>query len=1635
MRRASQSGSAIIAVLAALGLLLSLGVPFLLAGRLRSEASREAFDRARARTAVESAADWSLHREAATHPAVDPTPLWDAREEWDPAVAGPVPTALGEEWEDAPESWGVEAESLQARVSLQSAPPLVLQNLLHPCLVTGEVDYLSTEVPVTSTDGFPEKGTIFLGTAIVGYEGKSPSAFLNVEPDPAPPEERSQTRFQRGAAVVDARVFNLVMARMQRGGQAPPEFLSDLFERNPLEVPPLAEAERDWLERTTALRTGAYGAPLWGPAVWLRRNIDPEQPHIVFVTDPYAFSGGSVLRFEPQDGEPWDALVHSSVPVQGYLRMYWDQPTQFEPLSTRVRVLLREPVDLNSARPEVLQALATGVKLTPRVFPANPYGEVDASVGRQWVSPTEAQAFARAVIAERPLEGPADLWARVLQPMEERGELAWLDAWALHLNGLDPNHGALLQSTMPFGYCSGDAYLQRVDAAVRSGLGRTLGRAAVEQLVRAAPGGSLLRVWSTQEEFDDQARWGRGRQGTTTLPFNLPPLDAQHGEMPQGLSLRVGSWDPTGVVEPSRRDEDSYVIPQPARETDEFGPNGFGRTEHYDFTDSPLGWDVSNRGPDQTTIGEWQMSGGGAGSATSSDDPIHFQGWFDLTQGTGNQTLFEIAADRTDRDLVTAYFEDGFLVVRGYDHVGLDPNDPGDYAEVCEVRVDPTEYPMDTRWLHLSVLLRNMSPRGMQVAVDGVPRGEVRGLTHLTAPLPAYVGGPPTAEQIFVESTETFPNQGAIRIGEEVIEYSSKTQNSFLTQRVPASDGYIGGRCAREATDQSAGALRINEGSYPVGCAVELYGYNAILASDIPAGGARLSGALGPFSVARGLEGADTISVMALDGNSFEVGDGINGAYIGPLQLGEGYTGDNLWQEAFQTDGGYALLYQPVLGWEDLDGYAIGGMEIVRYSAADHDQGILTIAQRNVPPQNLQAAGTSANFYSGAPRTFVTEFRDLTAISGLEDILSERWYLRIMPISVKGTLVSDVNFLPASPEFSEFVQITYDDRAELTEWVRYDQILNNCFVRNDWTALTSAVLPEMFDLGLGVPLTPPGMGGPGGGPGGNPRPGGRPPTPGGLFIPEGLVQDDDPWAFRPRIGEPPQAPSRAAGSALEFIDRTLQFRGVMNTYDQDHSDSFASARLVPVFQTHRHVLGDGSWSGYVGRLDRVAAVQDAGQGDPSWFTVQWAAATGVSTNVYRVRPDVTYVAFREDPLLPVNHDPNWDPTSGAEFDPRDLSRLVKFPSGERATLLSTVTLGGDAVGARPTFGGFVDEVSLHTAGYQGSPSDFRSRGCFRLNADIQPTESGQLELSTTGILVEDHMFFDTAGSSSVQLLPASGILDVGGERIGYSRIEPGNGIVTISPAGRGLHGTEPRGHARGERVYLVDGRAAAALTSDVPPGGALLPVESTAGYAAWPLLLVDQELLQTTSRGLTGGELVMPRWRVPEETTETRGDGILRGRYGTTPADHAAGTIVYSFPCRWEDRYVPRSNSPGAAWYEVSLDEPGAYWRGVFFEAEVPDPSHKVRVLARAGLADWEDVEGTAGLAVVEQGRAPGGGPSPLGFYSDRLDLRVTFDWDVGAFDPVDFLATGWTITPRVTRLGVDYLAESRVERQREALP
>jgi hypothetical protein len=1609
--RLAQGGSAILVVLLALALLFSLGVPFLFSGRMRSEAARESFDRARALVAVESASSYSEHIQAGSHPAIDPTPFWDESHEWNLDGIGALPQALQGGWADNRESWGLEVDSAQARVSLATAPPLLLQNLLHPCFVTEDASFEDSEFQVTSTDGFPDEGFLLISAGWVEYASKTATAFTEVRPADPIPDDMEAVRIREGAAVLDQRIVNLALARLQTGQQRAPEFYRQLMDFN-FGDPTLAllpEEDRRRLEELTWLSTGAFGANDWQPATFITRSPSEETPEFVRIGDTNTVSPGSIVRINLGGEYSFDSLVYSTSGSGFWLPV--GLPPEAAPWTSTVAPLRREPVDINACDVEILEALVVGLRFrgrAPVVSDQPPSG----MSRRHYINRGKARQFASDVMRARPLKGPEDLWRRVLQPALQSGRLSHVDAWVIMLNGLEPNSGQLAASTTGFAYRSGDRYLQRVNAALRSRTGRTLARSARFLDHKLAPTGPLLQVWQTQRDFEEAGRYGRGLHRTITLPNNRGSLGG-HTDWQDaiGLTHHVGAWPSTGLLPESEEIDESALLPKPALETFTYQR---GRIEHFDLEPSPLGWNLGEQGPIFGTVEDYNLSVGSSGG--SDDEPITVQGWFQMPrQSITDGVLLEMSGDYVDRQKITAAIESGQLVIRGFDNAGDDPNDLDGLEQALTTVVDLAEYPLDNRWFHISVLMRAVAPGGMQVAIDGVPRGNTYGRTILTGAVSGYAPGDQDLE-ISVESTEGFPSQGAIRIGNEVIEYSSKTQTSFITARMQGADTYVGGRAAREPSDDHVNIL---DSDHPIGAGVELYGYSTALASDIPPGGSKLTGAVGPWSLGVGTLGEDTINLLALNGASFSIGTGISGGYLGPLELLPLVPDDPYYAEAFQETGGLALLAQRSISDPDNDNYPIGGIEIVRYSARTGTA--INIVERGLTTLGMK--GWPAGIQVGQGRSFVTEWEEWI-YSDDHGIWAEAEEMRmfVLPISIQGNDISDLRYLLPSEDFSEFVQITHPEDAGLTEWVRYDSIHDNYLVRDDYGAIYNAVVDPLFRGGYQADYTtpnePPGGGGGGSGSGSS----GKPPPGGGGMLDFFQEDDTEHHLFTRRIGE--DLEDRDA--LLSDISHRFQFRGVMGTFDHAHE---GGEELVPVVQTWRPV-GESPNAGYVGRLDRVAIMDPTSEDDPMWFTVQWGTAAFPFRDG-RLRYDRTYLAFDQSALIPFAK-PNQDNLDNPSTDIRDYLRLVKFPSGERPRNLHSVFIGSGSGSSGGIFPGFVDELMVGETPGMGRPGQGITRARLALREDLSAGELNEIRVDPNMMVRDGQSVYGSNPGQWLEMMPESGLIEIDGERIAYNGIDASEGVLEIAPNGRGLHGTEVNGHASGAGVWAADSRPVSFLTFDVSAAEASFGLESSSALSGNSLLLIDQELVHLPIRPHEQA-LEMPRFPAPEDDPDELGDGVLRGRFGTAPAPHGTGTLVYSFPTRWMDLYAPRSNSHTLAWFQLGMNEPGAYWEGIYLETEEPDTSHRVRVLARSGPAKWDDdPETTPGLVLIERASQPNGQPMPLNLQSDQLDLRVSFDWGPGAFDPIEFNSTAWTVAPRLRHLRLQYLAESKIIRQED---
>jgi hypothetical protein len=382
--------------------------------------------------------------------------------------------------------------------------------------------------------------------------------------------------------------------------------------------------------------------------------------------------------------------------------------------------------------------------------------------------------------------------------------------------------------------------------------------------------------------------------------------------------------------------------------------------------------------------------------------------------------------------------------------------------------------------------------------------------------------------------------------------------------------------------------------------------------------------------------------------------------------------------------------------------------------------------------------------------------------------------------------------------------------------------------------------------------------------------------------------------------------------------------------------------------------------------------------------------------------------------------------NGSGVDMRDVARLVLPPSGELPRIASTLALGGSIRGgAVPPV--VVDEVvfgdadvgdSFGESGLQGGQFVLeRDLGVGSLSCNVEP----QMLRIASGLYVATSYF--------LQPLPTdAGLLRIGSEIVCYDFVDFSTGAIRIAPGGRGMLGTTEEHHETGSTVTWLEGWTASTLSTAVSAADATLPLTDLTDFPGEGTLRIGDELLHYSA--LYGAGPTMPRLSQEPGRMDRKGGGLFRGRFGSAAAGHAAGSPVVLHPFRYWDRWADRADAPELAYFGFAFDQPNAFWRSSFFQAEEPSSGFaRVEVLQRvtqyAGqpATPW-DAEPLPGgeLALLEEGFQEGEG-RPIGTQADRVEWRAFVRYLPGAFDALAGTSHGWKQTPRLRVLGVEFLA------------
>jgi hypothetical protein len=1742
-----EGGFVLLIVLFVLLALFVFTAPFLATARNADRASRHLADGAQARLALDAAARRARVQLEASHPAADKTPYFDDIEEL--SGASHADRRGFDPHDPKGVMWSAEVHDLAGRIDLDSAPPQVYANLFGA--VTRLQEPLPAEeraLKVGDADALPANGVIWIAGELMRIEGRDRDGRIVltergigatqdkeknwITEGPRPPANHGL-----GEHVLDQRALAPIIWRTASSDGVPRDLdtVDQLAEADALTLTgSLTEFGFDALRRYGTTDDGLRAGPEWQRSTRLVSEVTGGETFEIGVEDSRWFGVGSTVRIT--NGITTELRFIARRGDSGNLFLDRALEFDYERWQAEVAVQVRRPVNVNTAATETLFALFANLGL------AGQNSRIDES---------EARALAALTIESRPFTGLEDWMTRVVLPSAgiERlpddapvkpdavsagpGAIGGMvlsdarDAMALYLNCLNANDARLAFATMPLCFTSRDTYALELRAAVNGEAGILRTSAVRERVELVTPqANELLHVFARQEDFDESLRLGRRAPWWATGPEATSRFDAGV-EPPSRAMAHLGTLDGVpylpgisdlqldaeGVVRTpehvfaSREDDVAWCQLAPARVFEE--GNLVGRMEHFDHETRDL---EGRYLPDETLA--YDPSAAEQPVQWAPPDgmlrPLSFEAWFQPRQA-GDGTLMAVGGPSAETDRIMLGMEGEDLVLRVLD--GFGDHRLTTATEVAEARFPIATSEVDpglpaTSWSHVKVDVQGNRPDQLGLYVNGLAVGVRRpGLTRLTTQLAQGAG------VIGVESTEGFPERCVVRIGDELIECTVTGETTFAVQHEDSGEfAGSGGRLARlrwNEVDELPDDLANVSVSHPSGTPVALYGYASTLATDVPTGRAQLPASLGPWRAARVVStpqpnDMDPVQVPVLVGGlpqSENLGMGWLPATTGELQLalGDDPLGDTdgaRVMPAFDPRGGYAALISVRPIWsgstrdeiETVEGYVVGGYEIVRYSGwtGNAIQIVERNAVRDLPTYEAEL-DDRARSLSVAPHAFVFVWDPqwvLNAQSGAGTPIFElmNWQTYLLPISLSVPGATQLTFLQATGTTSRFAQITETSDPERTEWVRYDDVdaSNGQLVRSSALALNSAydAITSGAANGVNVPVEPggggPGGGGPGGGGPGGGGPGGG--GPGGIFDPSEAV------AARAVAGAPAARGPRASAAGSDWdpfrgedpnedlpltrsVGAGLHFRGVLGTETGEHAPGTV---VVPVFQVYETSIVPGARSdgGVPGAFDPVFLVGD-GPAHIGWpMRVHrghlasserprygWQQPTpGVYTVVEATPPDTEteqgdrivvdpvndyetygriYVAF--DDAAPEVILAN---TQGTITDSRVIPRLVKFPSGELPRFVTSATVGSGAAG-QFDFGipaASVDEIAFgNTRAFSGlpgaSPTEHTAGASLVVQEEVGESDQGMIVEPFAARVPQARFGTGTGTPALSQLRPNGGLLRIGSEIVAYSGLDPSNGGVAFATNGRGLLGTFAQPHQVSEPVAYLEHWIATTLAVEVSADDATLPVMALDEFPPQGLVLIDGELIHYTR--LVQGALDMPRRSSEPGLMDENGGGAFRGRFGTAPAGHAAGTAVILFPFRYWDRYSVRFDGPELAYFGFHLDQPNAWWSGVTFDAEESQwGGASLVVLQRTrASAPWDaDHEETLGLRLLEDGTQEGDFV-PINEQADRIEWRVFARYGAGAFDAVSGLAHGWKNAPRLNHLGVTYYGPGRVLR------
>jgi len=1680
MRRArDERGVALPLVLAVLVCLIAVAIPFSLS--MRHEQGGVAYRASddEARRSVMEVRDLALAHLGATAPERDATPWCDGPGELALDLDAAARALSIEDLGPRGRLLSAEIEDQSGRIDLNRANLFLVARMLG--LSTTLATRLKPEdrtIRLADGDFLQESGHLWIDGEITSYQrhdGATVQDFVRPSIVPGlwePAQLATEAReHEAGTEVIDFRAW-LVAAwafKAQAGIESRFETVGHPLAIAGLGQGALGAEQRARLEEYATIWAADGGRDRFGNSQRVLSRIEAGQSRELLIEQGQFVGRGTVARVTNYRGEVDYGFVLRSTRRDEGAQLVLEMPLRFgaDAGAAHVEFLLPRPVNVNSCSRETLVLLLDGLKLRGAT---------------KSIDPATARKLAERIEKSRPIDGLRSLVVLLDEMVQKEKSLDGELASAVLRNAEHSGCFDLEVGSAPFGYTSDGVVEVRAAASLNYELnGRERARAFVREVVSSSAAGPSARLFKVQRDFDEPWRISRMARGWTTFPENL-----------QLWGGGIGEADP-----PSRLlSAMSPRLRYPSEEISESGARL--ATGWYEMRSTPFDhtWHFDGRRGDfesQHPEG-WRLVDGAVGFHPDGSDPgvpltINLTGeerprpfgvslWWNPGTNLGSeQTLFDWkcnggAVNPELSDRVRLRFLSGKLEFE-VDDAFLRQSEQDLYtSKIVYDFTDGMPLEGDT-WYHVTAFCRGNRAGQMSLWIDGKPRGKWSHYTRLSG---SFTAGGAQNGRIAIDATRLpdglakFPPRGALRVGNDVVEYSSASGAAFVV--TPDPDNHFGGTRPAPSLQQSQTAGNTTAVNHPSTEGVELYGYAARLESDLPAGSVTLgSDGLAKFGVAMV---AKSMAKKPIEMAIQNAGPGGGG---GNIPLGRGFDSDETTIDLAALDGGKLSTQDPPLlksgGYAALVGYYFGtlkprnsntqdegfeldshqsttsswvqGVEVIHYGG--YDGGKLTNVKRGQTLQSelgktdLQQYSNSAVGVGGAASS-TYHFLEKHAFIVMPDSMVWGAYkpgffvTLVVPLSVvvsgspkQSLLVPEVD--PAGYDHCEMAQIGEPESEGVftpTEWIRYDAIVQDQngrwnLLRSDPKRLAAANWWVQGDA----------------------HPTGRSDQFNGTGVNDRLWSiANAPASYGANsagyddLCEDVNRENLLGGDPDNSDDHRLAFRGVCDTWNENELKHESGATIYPVWRTGR--------SGPLpGRYDEITIVgsnnerperhflnyawsQDSGEDWPNACHCALLATTAATT-------------FRKTPSLGLGGNTATNAAANIAHygDSRNYARILKFPSGELPSVWDRTS--DLVVGGQGGDGAMVDEVRLFAT---EDPLPIASLGMHALERELTVGENSRMQI------IDDHLRFPHGRMGDIGATPLNFhedacVWQIGDEFILGGERNQGKPVVQeIAADGRiRFSGSDrffaPGYHAAGSTLQILPWFVMTRLANGVSTSESRVALTDPDGFPMKGCVMIDQEVLAYTARLTNEGPqptLYVPTFlRDPDgRSSGSAGEAAFRGRYGTPVMTHAADAVVFFWPWRYPDGYQTRCDAPEMATLEIPIAARRGLFHALTWSEEKGDPLAKlvatVRVQGKGGFAVDPDADDD--LFVFD---SPGTRerPNRIDRQGDVMFVRLNVDYLEGALDPVDFTKNSWKRAPIVEVLAIESLADRVVELHEES--